>query len=188
MNPKKVYAFLILFNVTSVVIAWFLLTNQSEEYQATIASIEAKIEKSQVVVKPEPLLKSQAKIENSAVPKTFQISIYTKAGSSGRIFTTFKDRGELVITRSDGEWAEVISTRGFPVWVRGDLVKNFSKGYVTVIVNTANARTSPGTSNSSLLGQLQQGEVLKTNKKQGQWIRVWSPIKFKAWVKMSDLG
>lgn len=188
MNPKKIYIFLIFFNVISVVVAWFLLNNQSEKHQMAIASIEAKIEKSSVVAELKSSVKPQAKIKSIAAPKIVQIPIYTKADGSGLIFTTFKDRDELIITRSDDEWAEVISTRGFPVWVRGDLVESFSKGYVNVIVNTANARSSPGTSNSISLGKLHQGEVLKINKKQGQWIRVWSPIKFKAWVKKRDFG
>ncbi len=186
MNSKKVCAFLVFCNVVTIVAAWFLLNSQSAESQAVIDRLQASIEKTKIAEEPNPLVKPQASIKTVAAPKTVQIPIYTKAAGLGRIFTTFKDRGELIVISSEGEWAQVISTRGFPVWVRGDLVESFSKGYVTIVVKAANARTSPGTSNSALLGQLPQGEILKVNKKQGQWFRVWSPIKFKAWVKLSD--
>lgn len=189
MNFKKVSISLIFLNLISIAVAWFLLNNQSEKYNANLANLEAKIEQSKLIQKTEsPIPPVTKAVVVADVPKTIQIPIYTKNGSSGRVFTTFKNRDELIVVDSSGEWSQVVSIRGFPAWVRGDLVENFSKGYVKVVVNTANARTSPKVTSSVLLGQLQRDDVLKVNRKQGKWIRVWSPIKFKAWVKSSDLG
>lgn len=193
MNLIKDYAFVVCFNLITIAVAWFFLSNQLDSHHAEITSIIARpplseIEKSKLEPVPEAVtsVKEAPKAVLIPVSKTVQIPIYTKGDGSGKIFTTFKDRDELVIVRSSDEWGEVISPSGFPAWVRGDLVESFSKGYVSVIVNVANARTSPSTKNSVTLGRLQRGDVLKVNKKQGEWIRVWTPIKFKGWVKMSD--
>lgn len=120
-------------------------------------------------------------------PPAIRIPIYTKPTKEGVIFTTFNLREDLLISRRVKGWAEVIGVKGFPVWVRQDMVEQFNSGYVRVLVHRANARSSAGMEKSVPLGKLSAGDILKVSQRRDDWVRVWSPIRFKAWVKLSDL-
>jgi len=183
MNSRKGCVFLIVLNLFTVLCAAGALYYQSNKHKGASQGTEVVSQQSEDS-KVTPLVNSK----QMEVEPVLEIPIYTGNDDDARIFTTFKDRTELIVSASTDEWSQVISERGFPVWIREDLVQKFSSGYVSVIVNRANARTSPGVTDSVSLGKLLVGDVLKINRKQDNWIRVWSPIKFRAWVKTEDLG
>jgi hypothetical protein len=191
MSPRKNYTLLIVSNVLIAFSALGLFYGQSQKHNETINGYEIALSANQCS-KIVPLCRSPEKekrLEKElAIDVAVKISVYTTNDINAQILTTFNDMTELVVLASNSEWSEVISVRGFPVWVQEDLVRKFASGYVSVIVNRANARSVAGVSNSVSLGKLFIGDVLKVSRRQGQWVRVWSPLKFSAWVKTKDLG
>ena len=122
------------------------------------------------------------------VPKKQFIKLYPRDDEKYSAFTTLeKDKGIVVYTPGD-EWTEIISAKGVPIWIRGDLVKDIGSGYVEVIRDRVNARSEPNTETSVVLGSVVQGELLNVSRKNAGWVRAWSPIRFKAWVKTEDLN
>lgn len=117
-------------------------------------------------------------------PKIF---IFPTKLEDATAFTSFKKRSELIVIEADSIWTRVYATSGFPVWVSAPLVEKIGASHVRVTANTVNARSSPDVKLGKVLGKLQKGDVLKVSRKQGDWIRVWSPIKFAAWVKSDQL-
>ncbi len=202
MKPNYIYSLLVVLNVLTIIGAWLLLNSQARDHQLELLQQEQKEDQTgEMVSKLEPRLvqaelgqpkaepiKLEPDVEVVARPKVPQIPIYSKGDGAGKVFTTFRGRKDLIVSEYEGEWAKTVSSQGFPVWVRQDMVENFSKGYVRVIVNRANARTFPSVKDSVPLGKLAAGDILKINRTQGDWVRVWSPLKFRAWVKISDLG
>jgi len=195
MKPTYVYCCLIFLNLLILGNTIGLLYYQSQHNEKTENIEETSpidvpdvVEVSKVVSLPQTEL-SQEPIKVVPVePATVSIGLYAGDNVEMTIFTTLKDRSDLVALESNSDWTEVISSRGFPVWVRGDLVKEIRSGYVEVIVARANARTKPNTNDSVSVGKLLVGDVLKVNRKQGEWIRVWSPLRFRAWVKTTELS
>jgi len=74
-----------------------------------------------------------------------------------------------------------------PVWIRGDLIEQRASGYMEVIVGRANTRSAPNQTDGVVMGKLVRGEIIKVSKKSDGWARVWSPIRFSAWIKTSDI-
>jgi len=189
MKSAHIYGCLIFLNLFILANTIGLLYYQSQHHNETTPTIELAplVNGSKVIPLSEP--KNSQKLENAVPikPAVVEIGLYAKGNEALGVFTAFKDRSALVALASNSEWTEVISRRGFPVWVRSDLVTEIKNGYVQVVVNRANARTKPGTDNSASVGKLSAGDVLRVSRKQGEWIRVWSPLKFRAWVKTSEL-
>jgi len=200
MTLNRSYLALIFLNIFTLCGAAGLLYYQSESNKVKADEILAEpLDKDSSRITPISDLegsqsKTEAEVEPVVLPKPepkkpviHSISIYSINDEAVPAFTTLKDRSQLVVLASNGEWSEVISSIGFPVWVHGDLVEKFGPGYVSVTTNRANARIKPQVENSASLGKLRASDVLKVNRKQGDWVRVWSPLKFKAWVKTNDL-
>lgn len=120
-------------------------------------------------------------------PKKQFISLYPATSDELDAFTTLEKDIGIVVYHAGPEWTEILSSKGMPVWIRGDLVKNIGSGYVEVFIPRVNARSAPNTESSVVIGSLVKGEVLKVNRKQDGWIRAWSPVRFRAWVKTKDL-
>ena len=116
------------------------------------------------------------------------ISLYPDDSDKHPAFTTLENNKEEIIVLSTGPvWTQILSSRGLPVWIRNDMVKDYRNGFVEVTVNSARTRSTPNTQTSAIMGIVSKGEVMKVNRKQENWIRVWSPIRFRTWVKTDDL-
>ena len=135
-----------------------------------------------------PAVVATEKSTTALVPKKQFIKLYPRDDENYSAFTTLeKDKGIVVYTSGD-EWTEIISAKGVPIWIRGDLVKDIGSGYVEVIRDRVNARSEPNTETSVVLGSVVQGELLNVSRKNDGWVRAWSPIRFRAWVKTEDLN
>lgn len=131
-------------------------------------------------------------IQKVAAPKPTPVKkhflrLYPSSSGKYPVFSTMELNKDVAIFPSDGEWTQIISAKGIPVWIKAELVKEQINGYVEVVVGRANARSAPDKLKGAIVGALDRGELLKVNRKKDGWVRVWSPIRFRAWVKTSDL-
>ena len=121
------------------------------------------------------------------VPTKTLITLYPDDSDAYPALTTMELNSEIAVYNAGPEWTQVISEKGVPVWIRGDLVKNVASGYVEIIIASVNARSEPNTESSAVIGSLAKGEVLKVSRKKDGWVRAWSPVRFLTWVKTEDL-
>ena len=136
---------------------------------------------------PEPISQKVPQASVKPAAKKELISLYPDDSDKYPAFTTLEKDNGIIVYNSGSEWSHIISASGVPVWIRGDMVKSVGSGYIEVIIPRVNARSSPNTQTSAIIGSLSQGEILKVSRKRDGWFRVWSPVRFRAWVKTQDL-
>lgn len=156
---------------------------QSNELTESVVNAVTLVESPiQPVEKTEPIAPAVP-----VAPPKLMVALYPNDRGDFSAFTTMENNSEIIVFDSKDEWTEVFSSHGLPVWVRGDMVKEYGNGYVEVVVASARTRNLPTTESTVVMGNLTQGEVLKVSRKKDGWFRVWSPIRFRAWAKTEEL-
>ena len=117
-----------------------------------------------------------------ASPAKQPIAIYTNPSVRHVLIAFVNYRDELSVVSKSEEWTSVFVASGFPVWVHGDFIE-VADDIGTIVGERVNARSVPETTNGSIVGKLNNEEMLTVLDQRDNWVRVVSPKRFKAWVK-----
>ena len=162
-----------------------ILANLAQE-QATLDQQQASINDT-VIADDEPLApttKTNSPPASSSL--TLPIAVYTNPAIRSVLIAIIDDQNQLTPIKRQGIWTIVSNTNGFPVWVNRNFI-SVSDDIGTITGNAVNARSVPIVTNGTVVGKLQQGELVMVMDKVDDWYRVMSPTRFQAWVKTDDL-
>lgn len=135
--------------------------------------------------KPQRHSNKQAPKQSSSVVKS-PIALFTNPQVRSVLIAIINNPNNLNVRSSNAEWSVVDSKIGFPIWIHGDFLRvNNNRGVITG--QTVNARSVPIITKGTIVGSFNQGETVRILTKRGEWYRVISPLRFKAWVKTDDL-
>jgi len=174
-------------------------TKDSGELTDQVSSENQEQRQFEPKVVPQPASQSQAspqpelvtKPELVAQPKpvpVIPVSIPVFASKDDeKPFTSFSGWGDLIVTEPGSDWSKVASAKGFPVWISAPLVDKLGSSHVRVKGNNVNLRSLPQVQGSRVLARAQRGDIMKINRKQGEWLRVWSQVRVEAWAKSEKL-
>ncbi len=130
-------------------------------------------------------------IESSSYSVTYkQVAVeylYLRAGPN-KNFEILKRLKRGDILKSVGSkygWTQVILPSDVGVYVHRELV-SIDGGQAIVVKNRVNLRAKPSL-NSTVLGQVNKGEILKVVKIESQWVKVQPPPDLTGWVKSEYL-
>ena len=123
--------------------------------------------------------------EKTAVKLNNPIALYTNPAKRSVLISIFDFREQLTIVDIRPEWTEVSSIEGFPVWVHRDFI-DVSDDIGTIKGNSVNARAVPLLTSGTIVGRLNNDEIVIVLDKRNSWYRVSSPSHFKAWVKTDE--
>lgn len=205
--------FLILFFVIIAVVSWALITKQPfgvSQTESAVSISEASEASPRIVSQVQPIrdvaeeaqkakradAAKQAEVEKQAkaakqlkLRQSLKVSIPVFASrlEGDKAFTSFTGWSDLIVTEAGSDWSKVASSKGFPVWISLSLVEKIGNSHVRVKSNNVNLRSIPKVQGSRVLGRAQAGDIMKINRKQGDWLRVWSPLRVTAWAKSAQL-
>lgn len=204
--------FLILLCLIFAVLAWILITDAPSE--SIEVQDDSAVESSVIVSQIQPIRDEAAEAEKARkalqakqaadAVKAYQaeqakqrrareslkvrIPVFASRRDGEKAFTSFSGWSDLiVVNEADSVWSKVASAKGFPVWVSASLVEKLNKSHVRIKSNNVNLRSTPQIQGSRVLGRAQAGEIMKVNRKQGDWLRVWAPLRITAWAKSAEL-
>lgn len=123
--------------------------------------------------------------EKATVKLNNPIALYTNPAKRSVLISIFDFREQLTIVDIRPEWTEVSSIDGFPVWVHRDFI-DVSDDIGTISGNSVNARAVPLLTSGTIVGRLNNDEIVIVLDKKDSWYRVSSPSHFKAWVKTDE--
>lgn len=139
---------------------------QNNQPKAQVADSKSMIERHQIIEQP--------------------LALYTNPAIRSVLITIQDSNHKIEVIKRGKKWTSVRITDGFPVWVHGDFIKT-QNDYATLIGDSVNARSVPIITQGTVVGKLNKGEKLLIVDAQGDWYRVISPVRFKAWVKTDNL-
>ena len=88
----------------------------------------------------------------------------------------------LQVLERKGTWLRVQDFEGDEGWIARSVTSEAR--YHVVKVKAANLRSGPGTQHA-LVGSVGYGDVLRTTRRQGEWVQVQNPKGGNAWVASS---
>ena len=115
------------------------------------------------------------------------ITLYTNPKIHSFEILTLNERSGLIVIEESNPWSSVRHKEGFPVWVHGNFIStNKDRGVISG--SSLNARSTPFITKGNIIDKLNLNEVVTILSQSKGWYQVISPIRFKAWVKTSDLN
>ncbi|MFT6407607.1 MAG: hypothetical protein ACJAQ6_001020 [Arenicella sp.] len=132
---------------------------------------------------------AQSEVATSTVATDLKspIALYTNPAKRSVLISIFDAREQLTIISTAPEWTKVASDTGFRVWVHQDYIV-VADDIGTISGNAVNARAVPLIINGTIVGRLNDAEMLEVLDKKNAWYRVTSPSRFKAWVKTDEFN
>ena len=114
------------------------------------------------------------------------LALFTNPAIRSVLITLYNNPKNLKIIDKGPRWTTVSAADGFPVWVHSNFLKvNEDVGVVTA--TSVNARSVPLITQGSVVGRLDRGDTVTVLDKRGDWYRLHSPSRFKAWAKTEEL-
>ncbi len=107
--------------------------------------------------------------------------IYAHNRDDAPVLTSVDDLSELTMIWQKGGWQRVSLASGIPVWIRKKSLESMGGGLVRIAEDSAFAFAGPN--NRDVVGVVFLDDQLKRIRVDGDWVRVWSPVDFSAWVR-----
>ncbi len=107
--------------------------------------------------------------------------IYARNQDDAPVLTSVDDLSALTMVWHEGGWQRVSLASGLPVWIRKNSIESIGGGLVRIAEDSALAFAGPN--NSDVVGVVFLGDQLKRIRVDGDWVRVWSPVDFSAWIR-----
>ena len=123
--------------------------------------------------------------DQATAAPNLSIAVFTNPAVRSVLITILDDVSSITTIERGNRWTMITSSRGFPVWVSSNFVRvNGDRGVISA--TSVNARSVPLVTQGSVVGRFNRGEKVEILDSRNNWYRVYSPERFRGWVKTED--
>ncbi len=125
--------------------------------------------------------------QTSNIGEPESVFLYSKPSLDAINLGRINNDAEVIYIVNHGEWSSLMMASGIPVWIHSDLIDSIDSSLGEVNSNDASLRISPNMSDDTIVTHIQEGDKLQLIERQGDWLRVYTPADYSAWVKSAEL-
>lgn len=120
-------------------------------------------------------------------PLVSEVALFSAAKDNSPILGTIKTDAEISYIDRGDVWSSVMLSTGVPVWASAKYVNDLGDNIGKVTVDGLRIRSLPELGNDLVVGSINQGDLVQILERRDDWVRIFSPADYRAWVKTAEL-